>query len=639
MAISFKKLKQEEDEDDTELGVSVADKEQVVLGEEKHSPPTKRKFTLPGRTPKPGNGKLRGRLSSWAVAFIAITVFTIAIVISLFIALLLTEPYRPPAPSYSTGAVAADSATCSEMGGEILKAGGSAVDAAIVALLCVGVVHPESSGIGGGGFMTIYDPSSQSVKAINFREKAPAASTVDMYHGNGNLSELGGLAVGVPGEIAGMKLAHDLYGKLPWSDLFYPVIDLARNGYPLNEHSFKSVKRVQDEVINRTRFDEWYYHENGTMKGINETVKRPYYADVLQKIASEGPSGFYKGDIATEIVNAVQRTGGIMTTDDMASYEALLEEPVFIRYNDFDVYSTPLPSGGPQMLFILNVMEDIGLSQESEWRNLTYQHLVESFKYSFAFRSKFGDPNCSDCEAEKLHELQAKVLSEKFAAEINRSISNNSTFPPSHYNASLFVNDSGTTHVSVIDSNGMAVTVTSTVNTFFGSKVITPNGIVLNNEMDDFSSPNITNYFGIPPAEANFISPGKRPQSSACPTIMLKKNSAGDYYAYLAIGAAGGTLIVTSTAQVALEVSAFRKSVSKSVESKRLHHQLIPNTLFYEDGYPHNITEYLRSLGHVSISSLGKSIVQAVAQETEGVLTAHSDSRKGTESGSFVYHT
>jgi gamma-glutamyltranspeptidase/glutathione hydrolase/leukotriene-C4 hydrolase len=288
------------------------------------------------------------------------------------------------------------------------------------------------------------------------------------------------------------------------------------------------------------------------------------------------------------------------------------------------------------MLFMVNVMENMNLTPSSPSDNVVYQHLVETFKYSFAARSYLGDPYCAECDNQSLA-IQSRLISESYASFINASISNNRTFPPDHYNSSYFVNDKGTTHISIVDGNGMAVSVTTTVGGYFGSKLITKSGIVLNNQLDGFSAPNITNIYHLKPFKSHFVLPGKRPLSSTCPSIVLKRDGHGKAYPYMVIGGAGGTFIGTATAQAILRVLSYEESITEAIEAPRLHSQLYPDVVSAEDGYPTGITSYLKSLGHTVVTRPLLCELQGIIRDSDGILTAHSDSRKGGNPLAFVY--
>lgn len=600
-----------------------------ITSTRKHFPPSAQKVCK----------KCKCKINSWRAVIITLLVFTAAVLISVVISRLVGEPpddTQIPEPNGpKQAAVAADVPVCSEISAGILKQNGSAVDAAITALLCLGVVHAESSGLGGGGFMVVRHENG-SVYAINFRETAPSQASENMFHSSSNLSRLSGLAVAVPGELKGMELAHNLFGRLSWRELFTPVIAMCRNGFNMTVHTEKAVKAKWPSISEHSQLRAIYANENGSLKKVGDLVVRPVLANTLEGIAEQGADLFYKGTVAKSIVRALQdsRVRGILTMEDLSNYTAVLEEPLHVNYKGYSMYAPPSPSGGPLLLFTLNVMDNYDIldtSDKTSGLNLTYHRLVEAFKYGFALRTQLGDPDCANCSdiADEILAVQMNMTSDDYAASVKSSISDNHTnnvsYYHAHYSGAL---DSGTTHVSILASDGQAVSVTSTVNGYFGSAVITDTGIVLNNEMDDFSSPNITNEYGLRPSSANYIRPGKRPLSSTCPTIVVK-SAANESVPHLVIGGSGGSRIPTAVAQVVLRYLSLSESVDEAIEARRVHHQLLPNEVCPEVGFPDSILEFLASRGHVihCDNSAGYAAVQGIAR-SGGNVTAHSDSRK-----------
>eukprot|EP00731_Ephydatia_muelleri_P010696 Em0005g1282a len=533
------------------------------------------------------------------------------------------------------------------MGADILKKQGSAVDATITTMLCVGVVNIQSSGIGGGGFMVIHDKGD--TYSLNFRETAPAAATKGMFGSNATLATLGALAVAVPGELRGMEEAHKRFGRLPWSALFQPVIDMCRNGFPMTAHTILRLKSTSQSFKNLPIINSTYYNNNGSMKNVGDTIYRPDFAKTLEVIAAKGADVFYNGSIGLQMVTELQKQGGIITQEDLLHYQAVWEQPVCVligggRYN---VCAPGVPSGGPVLLFALKVLDNYQMTPSSAYQNLTYHRIAETFKYAFARRSYLGDPYCPNCTSGRqslqsrinysnfivptlrgpiLHLVQnLHIFSATFASTIRNTINDSRTYDFTHYQGAFGAEDQGTSHISVLGFDGQAVSVTSTINTFFGSKVITESGIVLNNEMDDFSSPNITNFFNLEPSEANFIVPYKRPLSSMCPTIAVDAVTRNVSFV---VGGSGGTRILTATTLVTLRALLFQQPIADAIEATRLHHQLIPEPLDCEKGFPSDIVAYLQGKGFTSYSSESQAVVQGILRDSGGNVTAHSDSRK-----------
>ncbi|CAI2169241.1 19490_t:CDS:10 [Funneliformis geosporum] len=514
------------------------------------------------------------------------------------------------------GAVSAEQQDCSNIGVEILKEGGSAVDAAIAAELCVGTINAFSAGIGGGGFMIIRD-SDGTYETIDFREIAPAATNKSMYKDNPELAKFGGLAVGVPGEILGIEYAHKKYGKLPWKRLFEPSIKLSRDGFKIPAELSKRMKTFK-EVIEGTLDLAAIYAPNGILLDEGDLLKRSNFSKTLELIANNGSEGL----IANSIIKAIRSAGGIMTHEDLATFKPVISKPIHGYYHGRKVLTLNTPSGGPVLLSMLNILEGYQLSREGlNGKNL--HRIIETLKFGFALRTEMGDPSFTN-NTERIKEIMTK----DFAAKIRKNISDSITFEPSYYNPIYDVlEDHGTTHVSVVDKYNQAVSLTSTVNLVWGSRVLdSETGILFNNQMDDFSIPGVPNHFGLRPSPYNFIQPKKKPLSSCVPVI-IENN--GEFE--MAIGGSGGSRILSSMLQVLLSVYEFEKDILKSIDAPRVHHQLLPNEVSIETGYSEKLMEELRKRNH-SITFIdyykGASEIQAVMRLPNGLVNAASDYRK-----------
>ncbi|KAH9485370.1 Glutathione hydrolase proenzyme 1 [Psilocybe cubensis] len=488
------------------------------------------------------------------------------------------------------GAVASENQRCSDIGVDVLKEGGNAVDAAIAATFCTGVVNMFSSGIGGGGFMTVRIPpnnasSRSEVYTIDFRETAPALSNSTMYVSNPKASQFGGLSVGIPGEVLGLEEAHRRWGTMPWKRLVAPSINLA-NGWEVDRELARRIPWFADLMLNNPDWSA-VFAPKGVLLKLGETIRRTNLSRTLQKISKEGARGFYTGPIADSIVRKAQLEGGIISHSDLEHYSVKVERALEGTYRDKKVYTTHAPTSGPVLLHMLNLVEKYEMRERD---GLNIHRLLEIIKFGFAARTKVCDPRFGNNTA-RINELSTKV----YADMIFRNITDDCTHPPEYYNPEFDIKvDHGTSHTSVVDKNGMAVSLTSTVNQVFGSRVLDPEtGIILNDEMDDFSTPGRPNGFGLWPSPFNYPEPGKRPLSSTVPTII--EHADGSFY--LAIGGSGGSKIFPSVFQVILNLG-WGLDISQAIEFGRLHDQLYPLFVEADDVYPTDILEDLVQRGH-----------------------------------------
>ncbi|KAG0367486.1 gamma-glutamyltranspeptidase [Gamsiella multidivaricata] len=519
------------------------------------------------------------------------------------------------------GAVAAEEIHCSEIGVEVLKEGGNAVDAAIASCLCIGTVNSFSAGIGGGGFMAIRLPNG-TVEIIDFRETAPAASYLTMFKKDPILAQRGGLSVAVPGEIRGLELAHKRYGKLPWERLFAPSVRMAREGWTVGPELARRIQLVKEMMETEPDWSR-VFAADGLALREGQLIKREALANTLEAIGKEGADVFYTGEIAKMIVDHVQEHGGILTMQDMKDYRPLVKKPMVGYYQGRKIYTSPAPTSGPALISILNILERYNVGKVKDDANLDTHRLIEAMKFGFAQRTELGDPDFTDLEA-KIENMMSKDT----AAQIRANISDTRTFPVEYYNPHWgAIDNHGTTHLSAVDKDDMSVALTSTVNLLFGSKLMDPkSGVILNDEMDDFSIPGRANAFGLQPSPYNYPEPGKRPLSSCVPTIVEK-----DGRFEMALGGSGGSRILTAVLQTMLNVYNHDMNIMDAIEGPRIHHQLMPNVVDIEAGYSTTEIAFLRGIGHnVTIfdRALAKAEVQAVIRETDGYIYASSDTRK-----------
>jgi gamma-glutamyltranspeptidase/glutathione hydrolase len=532
------------------------------------------------------------------------------------------SPAAPPLIKYKNGAVAADSQVASEIGVKILSSGGDAVDAAIATALALGVIHPHSSGLGGGGLMLIYRADEKKTYVLDFREMAPAASTPNMYEKDPKLAQTGGLAVAVPAELAGMIAAHKKFGKRPWKDLFAPAQKLAKDGFVIDGALSQAIDQTWP-AIDKTPSLKAMLSSTGAKPNEGDTLKNLALSKTLEALAKD-PSIFYGGSLAKEIVKTTTADKGILTEADLSSYKVEWREPARGEYKGFEVISSPPPSsGGTIIIEMLNTIEKFDL-QKMGHNSSAYLHvLAEAMQHGFADRAnRFGDPGFVKVPVDEL-------TSQTYADSLAKKISDR-THPAEYYGTPIEVKSGGgTTHLSVIDSKGNAVAMTTTVNLFFGSKLVV-GGFPLNDEMDDFSTPGVENGYNLVGSTLNQVEPGKRPLSSVSPTIVLK-----DGVAVLVVGASGGPRIISGTLQVILNVIEFGADVSRAVDLARVHHQWSPRDLMIEPEISEDTRVALRARGHqlkiLPAGYLGAvGIVQAVSKDPKtGAITAASDPRKG----------
>lgn len=525
---------------------------------------------------------------------------------------------------YTKGAVTTNGQECSKIGADILSKNGTAVDAAIAALLCEGIASLQSMGLGGGFLMTIWDAKSKKAAYLDARETAPSAATENMFDGNAHLAMYGGLAVAVPGELMGYWEAHKEYGRLPWAELFDPAIKLCETGSRVTNYLAAYLVEKEPMIKKESSLAEILINPNTNKTWIaGDRIKRPKLAETLKLIAKHGPDIFYNGNITDKLVDEIAKFKGIITKRDFQEYRALWREPVALKMGNLTIYSAPPPGSGAILAFIMNVLRRL-LPVSNE--NIMWQRIIETFKWAYARRTELGD-------VEGIDALVANLTSDDYAEMIKGRIRDDRTSQnPEDYGAvTATTMDLGTAHVSVLAPDGSAVSVTSTINQVFGAMIrSTSTGIIFNDEMDDFSSPNITNGFGLPPSPANFIRPGKRPLSSMSPTIVVDHK--GDVR--LVIGAAGGTKITSGVAIGMLFNLWFGYDIKEAIDARRLHHQLFPMNIQNEKDFCQVTLDYLNKIGHnvTTFSGIGSAIT-AVSKEN-GVITANSDYRReGTTAG------
>ncbi|KAK9101170.1 hypothetical protein Scep_024600 [Stephania cephalantha] len=539
------------------------------------------------------------------------------------------------------GVVAADDGRCSEIGVSILRDGGHAIDATVATALCLGVVNPMSSGIGGGGFMVFRSSATSKAEAYDMRETAPSAASKDMYANDINSKYHGALSLGVPGEIAGLYEAWLRHGRLSWKALFAPAIRLARDGFIVAPYLSSTINSSATMILDDPGLRQ-VFAPNGKFLKLGDTCYNIELARTLEAIAEQGPGAFYNGSVGESFVKDVRKAGGILTVEDLKNYKVNVIDAMATDFMGYKILGMPPPSSGTLgMSLVLHILNSYGTSEE-DTGSLGLHRLIEATKHMFAIRMNLGDPNFVNITA-----YVTDMLSPTFAKELQKKIFDNTTFPPDYYMSRWSqLRDHGTSHFCIVDSDRNAVSMTTTVNYHFGGGVLSPStGIVLNNEMGDFSIPTEISSDDLPPAPANFIEPNKRPLSSMTPVIILKDNQLAGV-----IGGSGGMLIIPAVIQIFLNHFILGMKPLAAVQHPRVYHKLIPNVVLYEnwtimDGNHIELSEdnklFLLERGHELKGRPGGAICQLIVQNLtnsssmegenqvfHGTLIAVSDPRK-----------
>ncbi len=513
-----------------------------------------------------------------------------------FVLIAAADAVHPEPASGSSGMVVSASNIASNVGVNILKNGGNAVDAAVAVGFALAVTFPSAGNLGGGGFMVIHLKDGKNI-AIDFREKAPLLASRDMFldeKGNfiPDLSITGTKSTGVPGSVAGLIYALKKYGTMNLDEVIQPAIDLAENGFTLDNNTVQGFNSVLN-AFNLYPSSYKIFTKYGEEYCEGDIFRQPDLAYTLKQIKKKGRDGFYKGDIADLIVKQVKEFDGLITLKDLEEYEPAEREPVTGTYRNYTIVSMPPPSsGGIALIELLNILENFRFVKE-EWGSSSYIHkLTEAMKYVYADRSvHLGDPDFYNVP-------QDWLISKKYAHEIfekikDSAITSSEVIPGQPFSQ---YESTETTHYSVYDSYGNAVSTTTTLNSAFGNKIIVDGaGFLLNNEMDDFSAkPGEPNQFGLLGNEANSVQPGKRMLSSMTPTIVLKDNKP-----FLIAGSPGGSTIITAVLQVIMNVIDFGMDIQEAIKAPRIHHQWFPDEIYYEPfGLPFDVKENLLKRGN-----------------------------------------
>ncbi len=531
----------------------------------------------------------------------------------------------PPAPPVSYGVeedvfhpvrakqgmVASVDATATQVGVDILKEGGNAVDAAVAVGYALAVTHPQAGNLGGGGFMLIRSKNGNTT-AIDFREMAPAKATRDMFlddQGNpdSKKSLTSHLASGTPGTVAGFSLALDKYGTMPLNKVVQPAFKLARDGFIVNDALADNLKTYGSEVLPNHENSKAIFWKEGEPLKKGDTLVQANLAKSLEMIAENGPDEFYKGTIAEQIAQEMQKNGGLITKEDLAAYKAVERTPISGDYRGYQVYSMPPPSsGGIHIVQILNILENFDMKKYGFGSADAMQIMAEAEKYAYADRSEYlGDPDFVKVPWQALTN-KAKPSSEIRPGKLAPYESNQ------------------TTHYSVVDKDGNAVAVTYTLNTTFGTGIVAgESGILLNNQMDDFSAkPGVPNVYGLVGGDANAVGPNKRPLSSMSPTIVVK-----DGKTWLVTGSPGGSRIITTVLQMVVNSIDYGLNVAEATNAPRFHHQWLPDELRVEKGFSPDTLKLLEAKGQKVALKEAMGSTQSIMVGPDGELYGASDPR------------
>ena len=513
------------------------------------------------------------------------------------------------------GMVVSQRMIASKVGAQILAQGGNAVDAAVATGLALAVVLPRAGNLGGGGFMVIYLKEEDKTIAIDYREKAPSAATRDLFlDENGDYdrkkAQFSLLSAGVPGSVAGFHHALTRYGTLTWEEVLQPAIKLAEDGFviPHDLANTLASKRYRERLSADPAAAKVFFKKNKEIYSAGEILVQKDLAWTLKQLSQNGPEAFYSGDIAKLIVKEMERNGGLITLQDLKNYNVAERQPLEGSYKGYKVVSMPpSSSGGTHLIQMLNMLEDFPIKEMGFGSADTIHILAEVMKRAYADRSKYlGDSD--------FYKVPSSLTSKKYAKALNKEISLDQVTPSNEVSpGNPYPYESpDTTHFSVMDSYGNAVSNTYTLNFSYGSgKMIPGTGMLINNEMDDFSSkPGTPNGYGLLGSEANAIEGNKRPLSSMTPTIIFK-----DQKPYMVFGSPGGSRIITTVLQVALNVMEHEMNIAQAVHSPRMHHQWLPEVLMLEKGFGSDTEKLLESKGYKLYQSSTMGSVQAIVKE------------------------
>ncbi|RKZ88037.1 MAG: gamma-glutamyltransferase [Candidatus Parabeggiatoa sp. nov. 1] len=527
------------------------------------------------------------------------------------------------------GMVVTNEAIATQVGVEVLKQGGNAIDAAVTIGFVMAVTYPRAGNIGGGGFMLIYSPKTTQVIAIDYRETAPALAHKTMFldkqmRVDKKLSRFSHLSAGVPGTVAGLALALEQYGTLSLAQALAPAIKLAEKGFVVSPGFSRDIKKFAG-LKQRPASQAIFFKPNGCFYEAGDVFVQQDLANTLKAIAKQGIDAFYRGDIAKLIVKEMATHGGLIRKSDLANYQPVIRQPVHGTYRGYDIYSmSPPSSGGVHIVQILNMLEKDDIASLGHNSAATIHLMSETMKRAYADRSEYlGDPDFVNVPIKGL-------TSKKYAAQLRAQID------PFKASTSLDIlpgtppgyESDETTHYSVVDKQGYAVSNTYTLNFSFGSGIVVPGaGFLLNNEMDDFSAkPGVPNAYGLIGGAANAIEPNKRMLSSMSPMIVLKKGKA-----FLITGSPGGSRIITTTLQVIMNVIDHQLPIHEAINAARIHHQWLPDELRIEDGLSLETRKCLTEMGHKIVVKKPMGAASSIRIDQErGIYYGVADPRRTT---------
>jgi gamma-glutamyltranspeptidase/glutathione hydrolase len=546
-------------------------------------------------------------------------------------------PYTPPPADTihpvvaEHGIVVAQEKTAARIGADILKRGGNAIDAAVATGFAMAVTYPRAGNLGGGGFMVIHSAERHEDVAIDYRETAPAATTPGIFLGADGKPDTAksrdsALGIGVPGTPAGLALALEKYGsgKFTLAELLQPAIALARDGALVSDDSADTLPDWHRRLARWPSAAKIFSRADGTSLREGDTLIQTDLAATLSAIATQGPRGFYEGAVAERLVKAIGDAGGIITQDDLKSYQPVIRAPVRGNYRGHDIVSMPQPSsGGVVLLETLNILEGFPMQDMKQGSPPSLHVMIEAMKRAYADRARYlGDPAFVSAPV-------ATLIAKDYAARQRAGIDLDHATPWTDSLSAVPPREgSNTTHFSVVDSLGNAVSNTYTLNFSYGVGLVAEGtGVLLNNELDDFTAaPGASNAYGLVGFEANLPGPGKRPLSSMSPTIVLK-----DGKPVLVTGSPGGSRIISTVLQVIVNVVDYNMDVAAAVAAPRLHHQWLPDEVRIERGFADDTLAALRAKGHRVVEPMGQTSANSIAVTPNGLLGAPDPRTRGAE--------